>query len=69
MATCFEVPYTDRFGKHVATKWGESPPDALALVKKSVLGRGLPEAEFGVPVAVVPQPFAVSPPATFDKRR
>ena len=58
MSFCYRIPYADRFGKHVATKWGDTPAEALARVRKAhdIPGRGL--AEYVAPELVTPQPFA-----------
>ena len=56
---CYEIPYTNRYGKHTCTKWGDSPKDALAAAKKALSKRsGLGEPEFGDPVLIFPQPFS-----------
>ncbi len=57
MAFCFAIPYEDRFGKHEARKWGETPREAVALLKTALSGRACGEPEIGEPVAIEPQPF------------
>lgn len=54
MASCYRVPYSDRFGSHTATKWGETSDEARKLVAKS---RGIDPASVGEPELISPQPF------------
>jgi hypothetical protein len=52
--TCYEIPYKDRWGGHVSTKWGGTPQEAVACLRKSLSA----VAEIGTPVAMNPQPFS-----------
>jgi hypothetical protein len=60
VALCYRIPYRDRFGQHQATKWGDTPADALARVKRAhdIPGRGV--SEYSGPQLVEPQPFDTS---------
>lgn len=63
MANCYRIPYRDRFGEHQATKWGETPQDAIASLKKSRAVPGIGGTECGIPVLIDPQPFSrITPP-------
>lgn len=58
MASCFRIPYRDRYGEHIALKWGETPAEAVALLKAARDIPGLGGATYGPPQLVIPQPFA-----------
>lgn len=60
MALCFQIPYCDRYGKHVAIKWGETAQEATALLRKARDIPGLGVADYDTPQMVLPQPFAAS---------
>lgn len=53
MADCYRIPYSDRFGAHVAFKWADAPREAVSLLKSRN-----PNAEIGEPVLVRPAPFS-----------
>jgi hypothetical protein len=63
LASCYRIPYRDRYGEHVGSKWGETPADAAALLRNALAGRGAGVAELGTPELIVPQPFAEAVPA------
>jgi hypothetical protein len=50
---CYEIPYVDRWGKHVASKWGQTPQEAAGYLRKSIDG----SATVGEPILMEPQPF------------
>lgn len=57
MAYCYRIPYRDRYGDHVAVKWGNSPADAAGLLGSALANRGSGTAEIGPPEFMRPQPF------------
>ena len=62
---CYTSEYTDKRGKHTCTKWGNTPEDALALMKKTLGGA----PEIGKPVLVSPQPFSDESRALHERKR
>jgi hypothetical protein len=60
---CFVVPYSNNKGTYTATKWAETPEEALRLVKSqhADCGLGLVQdigiIKYGSAIAVDPQPF------------
>lgn len=57
MASCFRLPYRDRFGAHEAVKWAETAAEAIALHRKGRTAPGLGPADYGEAALVIPQPF------------
>ena len=57
MASCFRLPYRDRFGAHEAVKWAETAAEAIALHRKGRTAPGLGPADYGEATLVIPQPF------------
>lgn len=57
MALLYRIPFEDRWGKHVAGKWAESPEEALGFLKAQHNKPGRGEADYGTPVPADPQPF------------
>lgn len=58
MAFCYRIPYVDRYGAHEASKWGETPAEALAKVKAAHAGYGVGVRDYDPPELVQPQPFS-----------
>lgn len=54
---CFTIQYHDKHGNHEATKWADSPQEALAALKRSHKKRKW-NIVYGIPQLVVPQPFS-----------
>lgn len=54
---CYDVPFTDRFGTHIARKWANTPEEARELVKSAKSGHGI-VPKIGKPVEVLPIPFS-----------
>lgn len=57
MALLYAIAFYDRFGRHVARKWGETPDEALGFLQATHKKPGRGEAEYDPPVPVDPQPF------------
>lgn len=57
MSYCYRIPYRDRYGEHVAVKWGNSPADARGLLGSALANRGCGLAVIGEPEFMRPQPF------------
>lgn len=68
MAFCYRIPFSDRYGKHTALKWGETPAAATAFLRKAhdIPGRG--HADYGPPELVQPQPFSEEARAAREAR-
>lgn len=60
---CYAIPYRDRYGPHVAIKWGDTPAAAAAALKKARTAPGLGATDYDPPRLVHPQPFSDERPA------
>lgn len=56
---CYKIPYQHKFGSFVASKWAQTPEEALSLVKKAQAGMSASTGiiTYGPVVPVCPQPF------------
>ncbi len=54
---CYEITYRDQHGTHTATKWGNSPGEAIDMLRKAHRRRRKPII-YETPRLVEPQPFS-----------
>lgn len=62
---CYKIPYSHKFGSFVASKWAQTPEEAVALVKKCQGGMAASTGAiiYGKAVPETPQPFEGPAPA------
>lgn len=55
---CYDITFTDRFGRHTFSKWGDSEADAIATLKRSLADKQRGEPIIDGAVLADPQPFS-----------